>query len=87
MEEKKTKPGWKTTEFWLSMVAFIVGALLASGAISNDVMLQVLGGAAVVLNALGYSVSRSLVKSGEAKANAQASLVDLMKKSNPSDPS
>lgn len=62
------KPGWKTSEFWLTSAATVVGALLASGAIPDESGFgKALGAAAMVLGALGYSVVRSLVK---AKAGA-----------------
>lgn len=64
------KPGWKTTEFWLSLAATLVGAVLASGAVSNDIVLQILGGLSSVLAALGYSAARTVVKGNEAKAKA-----------------
>ena len=64
------KAGKNTTEFWLSMVAVIVGGVLASGAVSNALALQVLGGAATLLAALGYSTTRAWVKSSEAKSEA-----------------
>jgi len=56
-------PGWKTTEFWLSAAASLVGILLASGLIiPGTVWAQIVGAAATVLAALGYSVSRGNVK-------------------------
>jgi hypothetical protein len=64
------KAGVKSSEFWLSAIAAIVGGVLASGAVSNALALQVLGGAATLLAALGYSTSRAWVKSSEAKADA-----------------
>jgi len=64
------KAGVKSSEFWLSLGACLVGALLASGAVSNALALQVLGGAATLLAALGYSTTRAWVKSSEAKAEA-----------------
>ena len=57
------KPGWKTTEFWLSCAAIVVGALFASGAVAPDSSAdKLLGLAATVLTTLGYTVSRTLVK-------------------------
>ena len=64
------KPGFKTTEFWLSIAAMLVGALLSSGAISHDPTLQVLGFISSTLAALGYTAGRSFVKGSEAKAEA-----------------
>jgi hypothetical protein len=61
-----TKPGYKTTEFWLSMLATLLTALFASGALTNNVALAIAGMAATVLTALGYKVSRTLVKTAGA---------------------
>jgi len=59
----ETKAGYKTTEFWLSVGALIVGAMFASGVFpaesGGD---KILGLAATVLTTLGYTVSRTLVK-------------------------
>ena len=65
------KPGYKTTEFWLALAAIIVGAALASGAITNALVLQALGVAATVLGSLGYHGLRYATKGGEAKAAAE----------------
>jgi hypothetical protein len=61
MEE--TKPGYKTTEFWLAFVAMVIGAAFASGIFpAESAGDKVLGLAATVLTALGYTVSRTMVK-------------------------
>jgi hypothetical protein len=60
------KPGWKTTEFWLSAAATITGLLLASGAInSGSGFDKVIGVVASALAAMGYAVSRGNAKSGQ----------------------
>jgi hypothetical protein len=57
------KAGWKTTEFYCSLAAMLIGALYASGIISaGGTADRITGLAAAVLSALGYTVSRSLVK-------------------------
>jgi hypothetical protein len=57
------KPGYRTTEFWLSLAATLLGAAFASGLIPTDSKWeQVLGLAASVLASFGYTVSRTLVK-------------------------
>lgn len=57
------KPGYKTTEFWLSVVAMVVGSLIASGAFSDSsLVMQGLGVAAVILGQLGYAVPRAGLK-------------------------
>lgn len=58
------KPGYKSTEFWLSSVAAIVGVVMASGATTDSVIMKVAGMATLVLAALGYSVSRGMAKKG-----------------------
>ena len=62
--------GYKTTEFWLSLVAILTGSILSSGAIENNTILQGLGLIATALSALGYAGSRAITKASESKANA-----------------
>ena len=60
------KPGYKTTEFWLSAIATIVGLVLASGLIvEGSSVARIVGGVVAVLAALGYTASRAKIKSGE----------------------
>ena len=63
-----TKPGYKTTEFWLSLLATLLGFLLASGVMdvvpAESWIAKLVGGAVAVLATLGYSASRAKVKSG-----------------------
>ena len=56
------KPGWQTTEFWLSLAATLLSALFAAGVLTNSTALAIAGIAATILTALGYTVSRALVK-------------------------
>lgn len=56
------KPGWQTTEFWLHLIVMIVGAVLALPLPSNSKIMQAAGMAAMVLNALGYGITRASVK-------------------------
>ena len=58
------KAGWKTTEFWLSVLAAIVGAVLASGLPSDNPVVRAAGVASAALAALGYSISRGNAKAG-----------------------
>ena len=64
------KQGYKTTEFWLSLISILSGAVLSSGAVQNNTILQGLGLVTSALAALGYSGSRAFSKTGEARANA-----------------
>jgi hypothetical protein len=60
---KAVKPGFKTTEFWFSSIAALLGILFASGAVAEGGSIEkVMGMAATVLAGLGYSVSRGLSK-------------------------
>ena len=63
----ETKPGYKTTEFWLSLLATLLGFLLASGVMDavpeESWIAKLIGGAVAVLATLGYSASRAKVKS------------------------
>ena len=63
----KAKPGYKTTEFWLSLLATLLGFLLASGAMDvvseESWIARIVGGLVAVLASLGYSASRAKVKS------------------------
>jgi len=57
------KPGYKTTEFWLSTAALLLGILTESGAIGPEGLAgQILGGAMTVLAALGYTTCRTVAK-------------------------
>lgn len=59
------KPGYKTTEFWLSVAACALGAFAASGALPDEnVVMKIVGLAVSALAAMGYTVSRFMVKNG-----------------------
>lgn len=62
-EQSDPKPGYKTTEFWLSTAACLVGAVVASGVVpSESAGERVLGLIIAVLSALGYTGSRLALK-------------------------
>jgi hypothetical protein len=63
-----TTPGYKTTEFWLTLVANAVGAILTSGLVTNDHVLKILGLAAMILSSLGYTVARTMIKRSASSA-------------------
>ena len=66
----ESKPGYKTTEFYLSLLAIICGAILTSGIVSDTgTVAKIVGGVLSVLAALGYTASRTVVKSGEVLRN------------------
>lgn len=59
------KPGYLTTEFWLKVAALVLTALYASGVIPTaGTAATVVAIAATMLGALGYTVSRTLLKAG-----------------------
>lgn len=62
------KPGYKTTEFWMTAAAALIGLLLASGVIPSDSGIdKALGMAAAALAAMGYTFARGMAKSGVVK--------------------
>lgn len=64
----ETKPGWKTTEFWLASAATIIGLVVASGVVeSGGTWDKVVGLVAAALTSMGYSASRAGVKKSEAE--------------------
>jgi hypothetical protein len=57
------KPGFKTTEFWLSTIAIILGVLMTSGAITaGSPWDKGIGLVVAALASMGYSASRANVK-------------------------
>jgi hypothetical protein len=61
------KPGFKTTEFWISLAAVLVGAVVASGIIPADSVWERVAGLVVsALAALGYTGARLAVKTAAA---------------------
>jgi len=65
----ENKPGIKTTEFWLSATAAIVGTLVAADVIPTEgPWLQVVGLVSAALVALGYTGARLNLKGKEAES-------------------
>lgn len=57
------KPGYKTTEFWISLAAVIIGSVVASGIVPADsVWERIIGLAVSALAALGYTGARLSIK-------------------------
>ena len=57
------KPGYKTTEFWLSLLGAALGAIMASGAFDEDSkVIQLVGTGLFLLTTMGYTVGRIKVK-------------------------
>lgn len=67
------KPGYRTSEFWLSLLAIVLGVLLASGFIGDESAAgKGIAFAASALTALGYNISRGMVKKAETLTSAIA---------------
>jgi len=62
------KPGYTTTEFWLSFGAILVSIVLASDVLpEGHLALRIVGVIGSILGSMGYAVGRSLVKSSAIK--------------------
>lgn len=58
-----SKPGYKTTEFYLTLLASLLGMLWASGLISEGSTAdKAIGFVAMAMSQAGYAVSRGLAK-------------------------
>ena len=69
MEEKPIKPGWKTTEFWVTILIQVIGFAAILGYITpeqqgamGDAITQIAGAVSMVAAAFGYSLSRGIAK-------------------------
>lgn len=61
-----TKPGYKTTEFWLTAVATLGGIIMSSGAVADTGLVgRLIGAVLALLTTMGYTYHRSQLKSGE----------------------
>lgn len=57
------KKGYKSTEFWLSTTAMLLGQLMVSGVLTDgSTAAQIVGGAMTLLSALGYTHCRTSLK-------------------------
>jgi hypothetical protein len=66
-------PGYKSTEFFVSLVAVIVGAIVSSGVLpATGGWTQAIGVISAALVAMGYSYARGIVKAADAAAPAEA---------------
>lgn len=66
---EEPKPGWKTTEFWLSTAAAAISLVYASGSLleAPDWLTTTIGIVAGVLTTLGYTINRAVVKAADSK--------------------
>ena len=59
------KPGYQTTEFWMTAAATVVGLAIASGVIpTTGYWPSVVALVVSAFAAMGYTVSRTVVKNG-----------------------
>jgi len=58
----KLKPGWKTTEFWVSILSGLAGIAVALELISHEQLDAFWGLVMTVGSAMGYSISRGIAK-------------------------
>jgi UDP-N-acetylmuramyl pentapeptide phosphotransferase/UDP-N-acetylglucosamine-1-phosphate transferase len=75
VNETVKKPGYKSTEFYMSMLAVVVGAVASSGILEgSDGLTKVVGLVMAALVALGYTGSRlTLKKLDAANGNSTSS--------------
>ena len=63
VNETVKKPGYKSTEFYMSMLAVVIGAVASSGILDgSDGLTKVVGLIMAALVALGYTGSRLTIK-------------------------
>jgi len=61
------KPGYKTTEYWMSVATALVGLMVALGVLEPEgadspALLKIVGGGMAGVASLGYSLARGLAK-------------------------
>lgn len=67
------KPGYKTSEFWLTFLAMLLSAAYASGLIGDGgTAAKVAALVATVLTTLGYTVTRGQLKQANAESATPA---------------
>ena len=66
-DKNEVKPGWKTTEFWLTLCVTLASVLWGADVLDPDAAgtaNKVFGFVVAALGAVGYTVSRGLAKKG-----------------------
>jgi len=75
--------GYKTSEFWMSLAAIILGAVMASGVLDGLApehwAVKVIGLVVSILGALGYTAARGFVKGAEMKRDGMVALTGAPK--------
>jgi zinc transporter ZupT len=66
------KPGWQTTEFWVSIASSLCGLAVTLGYLTTDqstpivkAIEQISGGVIMLGSVFGYAISRGLTKMGK----------------------
>lgn len=78
------KPGYKTTEFWLSLLVVVLGALLSSGALPDgSIVARAVGGVLAVAGSLGYTLARAREKVTRVAAGAISDGIGTSPNENP----
>ena len=65
---KEVKPGWKTTEFWLTTITVLASLLWGAEMLdpeSSGTANKIFGFVVAALWTVGYTVSRGLAKGGK----------------------
>lgn len=72
------KPGYKTTEFWITMVQSIAGIAVTVGVFTPDIadtlvkgITSVVGGVVAIISVVSYIRGRTEVKLGQIAAGKQ----------------
>ena len=77
------KAGWKSTELWFSIAAFIAGAIMSATGTSGGIA-EIIGGVMMMVAPGSYAAGRSSIKGKEAIGAAQVQAArELVKKSDP----
>jgi len=70
--DQKMKVGWKTTEFWVSVLSSAVGILVVLGWITPEVQTEVIaaiekitGGVIAIISIVAYILGRAKVKAAQ----------------------
>ena len=59
----QAKPGWKTTDFWLSLGVIVLSATVASGLLASDgIAFKIVSIVTATLTGLGYTAARAKAK-------------------------
>ena len=76
------RPGWQTSEFWLTLVAVILTAILSSGAIDDvPTVAKVIAAIVAALAALGYTGGRAVLKGLKINAEVKRDAISYERES------